>query len=156
VPANIDLPSDLIVDAPLLLRKRISTVEEILGQPIEIWYPGEPGSPLTASDTGQWRVYKVNLYLIDVRFGADGRAHEIDLGISYEGLEREGYDLEVRSASELLARMGMGLSDRMPDDRSYTTSGKPWLWQWHNLDGYGVLLLANEPTGHIWQAKISR
>jgi hypothetical protein len=155
---NIDEPSNLIVDAPTVLREPISSVEEILGQPVEIWYPGEAGSPLAASETGQWRVYKANLCLIDVRFGADGRAHEIDLGVSYEGLDREGYDLEVRSASELLARMGMStdLSDRRPDDELYTESGDPWAWRWDNLEGYEVLLLANEPTGHIWQVKISR
>jgi len=158
VPST-DEPANLIVDAPVLLRKRISTVEETLGEPTKIWYPGEAGSPLTASESGQWRVYLVNTYFVDVYFGEDDRAHEIRLGVSYEALPDEGYDLEAASAFELLSRMGMGpeMLDRMPDHEFYDTeSGDLLAWRWDNLHGYDVALVVTSPTGHISAVEISR
>ena len=154
----IDEASSLIIDGPSILRKRISAVEDLLGQPTKIWYPGEAGSPLTASESGQWRVYQVGRYLIDVRFGADNRSHELYLGVSELDLERECYPLQLPNALQLLARMGIptDLLNRTPDQQFYTDSGIPWAWQWDDLGGYDIFLLANPETGHVWQVKISR
>ena len=158
IPFTIGVSPHLIVDAPALLRKRLSTVEEILGQPTKIWYPGEPDSPLGASEPGQWRVYLVNGYHVDIYFREDGRAHDIRLGVSYGALPDEGYDLRAASAFDLLSRMGMGpeLLDRMPDHEFYTESGDLLAWRWDNLHGYDVVLMVTSPTGHISTVQISR
>jgi len=148
IDATASQQGDLIVDVPSILGKGVAQVEEILGEPVEAWRAGEPGSPLPGSEGGEWRVYRQGQYLIDAVYDGGGVMRKFMLGASYEHLHEEGYRLDS-SALRLLDRLGMTAHLPQPEpDRQVGGPGSAQAWHWYDADGYVIIMMVHPDTSY--------
>lgn len=150
-PSAEPMPEDLIVDVPSILEKSAEEVQHVLGGPVEAFPAGELAA-------GEWHVFQVGPYLIDVIFDRTGVAKELSLGASYEGLQEEGYRLDS-SVLRLLDRLGMTahLSQPEPDKEIVSARGVPMAWHWYDSNGYLIIVFAEWSSPYrVWQVQIRR
>jgi hypothetical protein len=138
----------LIVDVPSILGQGVTHVEAVLGEPVEAWRAGEPGSPLQESEGGEWRIYRKGQYLIDAVYDDAGVMRKFILGASYEHLQDEAYRLDS-SALRLLDRLGMTahLPQQEPD-KQVGGAGSAQAWHWYDADGYVIIMIAHPKTSY--------